>query len=43
MSKVSKETAISRLKEILIKDRQAAQEAALAEGLPTVLRAVPAT
>jgi hypothetical protein len=42
MSKVSKESAISRLKEILIKDRQAVQEAEKAEQTVT-LRVAPAS
>lgn len=42
MSKVSKETAISRLKEILIKDRQATREAEKPEQA-TGLRMAPAS
>jgi hypothetical protein len=42
MSKVSKEAAINRLKEILIKDRQAVKEAEQADQT-VVLRVAPAT
>lgn len=42
MSKVSKETAISRLKEILIKDRQAVKEAEQVEQT-MILRVAPAS
>ena len=42
MSKVSKETAISRLKEILIQDRQAVKDADQAD-TTVVLRVAPAS
>lgn len=42
MSKVSKNDAIQRLKEILIKDRQATREAEQAEQPVAAMRMVPA-
>ena len=43
MSKVSKESAIQRLKEILIQDRQAAREAGEREQPTAAMRVAPAS